>query len=518
MPKTEQVEWEDVQGLVLDGLLGLPHAAYMLWRCGAENDIAATEAKAWLNGLADRVIRAADHDGSGLRSVSWRRPTDLNDLKRSLDRAGNPDGGKHEPGRVGAINLALTARGLMKFGAEDTELSQFALQFREGMAPRPLPGSAVSRRSNLLGDIGKNSPERWEWGGWNCEIIHGVLLLFADSKASLEALIDEEAAAMPGAVDRIRTLYGRIHADRREHFGFKDGISQPVIEGTPRADRLKRDNPKEARISVVKPGEFVLGYRNERGDPATFSHAAGKRDLARNGTYLVFRQLEQNVPRFNEFLLDAATCVFKTQQPCQSQLDWVASRLIGRMRSGEPLVPRGADSRWDAGDDGGVDEGSDRNDFLYHFEDRFGLACPIGAHIRRANPRDALDPDPNTALRLSKMHRIIRRGRIYGDRLFAAGAETAGRPDDPRGLNFICLNANISDQFEMVQHSWLNRTNFGGLHHESDPTSHYPDGGTTMTIQHRPANMRIPVPQLVTVRGGAYFFLPGIAALRSLAR
>jgi deferrochelatase/peroxidase EfeB len=231
----------------------------------------------------------------------------------------------------------------------------------------------------------------------------------------------------------------------------------------------------------------------------------------------VFRQLEQNVPRFNEFLLDIAKCVHDTQQPDQNQLDWVASRLIGRTPKGEPLVPRGADSQWDAGDDNDVDSGSDRNDFLYHFEDRFGLACPIGAHIRRANPRDALDPDPNTALRLSKMHRILRRGRIYGDRLFAADGEAAGKPDDPRGLNFICLNADIADQFEMVQHSWLNRTYFGGLHHESDPVSHYPDGGTTMTIQHRPANIRIRVPQLVRVRGGAYFFLPGIAALHSLA-
>jgi Dyp-type peroxidase family len=330
-------------------------------------------------------------------------------------------------------------------------------------------------------------------------------------------LIDEEEASMPGAIDRIRTLYGRIYIDRREHFGFKDGISQPVIEGTRRADRLNRSNPKEARISVVKPGEFVLGYLNERGTRTTFSNAPMARDLGRNGSYLVFRQLAQNVQRFNEFLLDTARRVYSTQQPHQHQLDWVASRLVGRTPKGEPMVPRDADSRPDAGDDSGDGNNNDRNDFLYHFEDRFGLACPIGAHIRRANPRDALDPDPDTALRLSKMHRIIRRGRIYGDRLFAAEGEAAGKPDDPRGLNFICLNADIADQFEMVQHSWLNRTHFGGLHHESDPLSHYPDGGTTMTIQHRPGNMRVSVPQCVRVRGGAYFFLPGIAALRSLA-
>jgi Dyp-type peroxidase family len=507
MGKMEPVEWEDVQGLLRDGLLGLPYAAYILWRCGPENVPAATEAKAWLKGLADRVIRAGDDD---LTNVPFRRPRSLKALRRSLEEG--------EPGGVGVVNLALTAQGLRKFGVEDPELAQFGSEFREGMAPTPPPGSRPSRRSNLLGDIGNNSPEHWEWGGWNCEIIHGVLLLYADSKASLQALIDEEAASMQGAVDRIRTLDGRIPIDRREHFGFKDGISQPVIEGTRRADHLNRFNPKEARISVVKPGEFVLGYLNERGTRTTFSNAPTARDLGRNGTYLVFRQLAQNVQRFNEFVLDTARRVYDTQQPHQNQLDWVASRLIGRTPKGEPLVPRDADSRPDAGDDSDDDNGGDRNDFLYYFEDRFGLACPMGAHIRRANPRDALDPDPNTALRLSKMHRIIRRGRIYGDRLFAAEGEAAGKPDDPRGLNFICLNADIADQFEMVQHSWLNRTYFVGLHHETDPISHYPDGGTTMTIQHRPANIRVQVPQLVRVRGGAYFFLPGIAALRSLAR
>jgi Dyp-type peroxidase family len=505
----EQVEWEDVQGLLLDGLRELPHAAYILWRCEPENVPATTEAKAWLKGLADRVIRAGDDDAAGLTNVSSRRPRSLKALRRSMEEA---------PNGVGAVNLALTARGMIKFGVEDPELARFATEFREGMAPPPSSESHASRRSNLLGDIGNNSPERWEWGGWNCEIIHGVLLLYADSKASLQALIDEEAASMPGAVDRIRTLNGRIHPDGREHFGFKDGISQPVIEGTRRADRLIRCNPKEARISVVKPGEFVLGYLNERGARTTFSRGPTARNLGRNGTYLVFRQLEQNVPRFNEFILDAAKRVHNTRQPDQNQLYWVASRLIGRTPNGEPLIPRGANSRPDGVDDRGDDNGNDRNDFLYHFEDRFGLACPIGAHIRRANPRDALDPDPDTALRLSKMHRIIRRGRIYGDRLFAAEGEAAGKPDDPRGLNFIGLNADLADQFEMVQHSWLNRTHFGGLHHETDPISHYPDGGTTMTIQHRPANIRIDVPQFVRVRGGAYFFLPGVAALRSLAR
>ena len=249
----------------------------------------------------------------------------------------------------------------------------------------------------------------------------------------------------------------------------------------------------------------MLGYLNERNARMKFS-GAHERDLGRNGTYLVFRQLEQDVPAFNAFISDTIKLLCGTVNVDPQAKELVAARLIGRYRSGEPLVPPAADSR------GRPEE---RNDFLYHFEDRFGLACPIGAHIRRANPRDdALGPDPDTALRLSKMHRIIRRGRLYGERLDPSAKNEASR----RGLYFICLNADIAGQFEMVQHSWMNGAHFNGLHHETDCMSHYPPSDGTMTIQHRPTNMRIPVPKFVTVRGGAYFFLPGVRALQSLAQ
>lgn len=226
----------------------------------------------------------------------------------------------------------------------------------------------------------------------------------------------------------------------------------------------------------------------------------------RNGTYLVFRQLEQHVDAFDKFISKTAELIYGTADPDHKES--VAARLLGRHRSGVPLIRPSADSR--------CADPNTRNDFLYYFEDPFGLSCPIGAHIRRANPRDALGQAPDTALRLSKMHRIIRRGRIYGERQ-TADAETQAQPSDPRGLHFICLNADIAGQFEMVQHTWLNDTHFNGLDHETDPISHYRVGADTMTFQHRPTNLRIKIPKLVTVRGGAYFFLPGIRALCSLA-
>ena len=136
------------------------------------------------------------------------------------------------------------------------------------------------------------------------------------------------------------------------------------------------------------------------------------------------------------------------------------------------------------------------------------MACPVGAHIRRANPRDIIGPDPDTALRLSKMHRIIRRGRPYGPR------RGEGKPDARRGIAFIALNADIAGQFEMIQHSWLNNPNFGGLYAGCDPIGHVTHPDDEFAVQQRPANLHVRKPRpFVTVRGGAYFFLPGLRAL-----
>jgi deferrochelatase/peroxidase EfeB len=119
-------------------------------------------------------------------------------------------------------------------------------------------------------------------------------------------------------------LKGQLDNDSKEHFGFTDGISQPIIEGTSEASRK---SPKERRILVVKPGEFVLGYLGERGDRVGYSSAAdpkaamkeGSRDLARNGSYLVFRQLEQDVRAFR-LAMSATAKLMHGKSP-----EWVAA-------------------------------------------------------------------------------------------------------------------------------------------------------------------------------------------------
>jgi Dyp-type peroxidase family len=480
---------EKVQRLVLSGYPKLPFSAYLFWHF-VPGEVDA--AKRWLGWLADRLTRATSR------------------------------------GDEQAINLALTAHGLEHLRVSDKVLNSFSLEFLEGMAPRPTGATKFPRRSNILGDLGDSSPEFWEWGGWKASRdIDGILLLYAADEPRLQALVNAEIKTMAGVEPALRqngepfVIDGRIYEDRKEHFGFTDGISQPVIEGSPKADRngtkrnrnsgdaehSKKMTPDERRILLVKPGEFVLGYKNERRISVSNGTKDGKspepRDIRRNGTYLVFRQLEQDVPAFNAFVEKAAERVYgRADQPAQEK---IASQLVGRTREGHPLVP--IDRPPDA---------APRNDFLYHFEDRFGVACPIGAHIRRANPRDTIGPDADTALRLSKMHRIIRRGRLYGERFDPAKGNPADQQTG-RGISFIALNADIAGQFEMIQHSWLNNTHFGGLYAGADPLGHFSCAGDVVAIQHRPTNHYIDRPRpFVRVRGGAYFFLPGIEAVRAM--
>lgn len=486
----EKVEWDDVQRLVLSGYPRLPFSAYLFWHF-VPGDVSA--AKRWLGALAGRLTCAT------------------------------------ERGDQQAIHVAITANGLKSLQVSAGILNSFSVEFLEGMAPQPTAGG-LSRRSNILGDLGDSSPRFWEWGGWTKDPeIDGLLLLYAHDKPSLAALVAAEIDAMRGAAQpalqrdgKNLMIEGYVSDDRKEHFGFKDGISQPVIEGSPKANRKGKkwwrnadpDDGKELTreekyIHLVKPGEFVLGYENERRTSITNAYppedtkTTGAQDIRRNGSYLVFRQLEQDVSAFNDFVAQSAKLVYGNDD--DTAKGEIAARLVGRTRDGHPLGPMN-----------GSQGEPPRNDFLYYFEDRFGMACPIGAHIRRANPRDTIGPDADTALRLSKMHRIIRRGRPYGE-----GISASDKPADQRGsrgISFIALNADIAGQFEMIQHSWLNNMHFGGLHAGVDPFGHLSCPGDVIVIQDRPTNHYIGRPRpFVRVRGGAYFFLPGIAAVRALA-
>jgi Dyp-type peroxidase family len=227
--------------------------------------------------------------------------------------------------------------------------------------------------------------------------------------------------------------------------------------------------------------------------------SSGWRDLGRNGSYLVFRQLSQDVARFWNFVDTVARANGAGDPDARVRL---AAKMVGRWPSGAPLV-KSPDR-----DDPSLKRD---NNFSYAASDPHGFACPIGAHIRRCNPRDSLGDDPDMARAAANRHRLLRRGRLYGDRI----ADPLVDDGQERGLHFICLNADIERQFEFVQQTWINNPMFGGVNGEVDPLMGTQDGRGTYTIPEDPLRTRIHgVPRFVHVKGGAYFFLPGMAALR----
>jgi Dyp-type peroxidase family len=396
----------------------------------------------------------------------------------------------------------------------------FAQEFVEGMA-------GTTHRSRILGDHGDSSPERWRWGGPASEPVDILLMLYIVDLAALQKLVDRRTELLLShGLHVIERLDSLTLPGRKEHFGFREGIAQPGVEGY---------SLDTAPGNTVAAGEFLFGYRNGHGqyadrptlpsdqDPEALLPAAAdnpsRRDLAMNGSYLVFRQLSQDVHAFWNYIATAAPALFPGNQidACVT----LASKMVGRWPSGAPLVNAPRFDRPELADD---------NAFLYvRSGDSDGLKCPIGSHIRRSNPRDALDPHPGSdrSIEVGNRHRIIRRGRAYGPP--AAGSmdprDIIGQAGDgqERGLHFICFNTHIDRQFEFVQHTWTNNPKFDGLYEDDDPIvgdrggASQPTGGS-FTIQHEPVRKRVTgMPRFVTTRGGGYFFMPGIKAVRYLS-
>jgi Dyp-type peroxidase family len=457
-------ELADIQGLFARGYGNLRAAAFLL--LGIED---AAAARRWLGEVAVGVTSAE------------ARP------------AGH------------AVNLAFTSAGLARLGLPGDAVEMFSNEFVTGMT--------TPHRSRILGDLGDNAPERWEWGSPSGPQIDIALLLYAVDDAGLQRLEEAQTRSLTSGGLVLRHRLGTSDLDDFEPFGFRDGISQPFVEG------LSKSGPPER---TVRAGEFVLGYPNEYGlytdrplidetesvlprDP----QGSGRADLGRNGSYLVVRQLRQDVPGFWHYV-DGATRLRDGSSDPHARVR-LAAKMVGRWPSGAPLVlaPDADDPTL-----------GDANDFAYHDLDPRGARCPVGAHIRRSHPRDSLDPNPGSgdSWKINRRHRILRRGREYGTSL-AIEEALAGGDTSERGLNFMCLNANIQRQFEFINHTWLNNPKFDRLYDDADPiTAPSAPFGGTFTIPTGGVRSRVTsVPRFVSVRGGAYFFMPGLAALRYLA-
>ncbi len=415
------------------------------------------------------------------------------------------------------VHIAFTHNGLRRLGCPQSVLDGFSNEFRFGMT--------TAHRSRVLGDTGASDPAAWDWGGPSVPV-DAVLMIYARDDTALADQVDAlQLDLFSGAVRVLDALETTWLPGGKEHFGFSDGISTPPMEGLSKAS---------GDDSAIKPGEFVLGYENEYGritprplvDPRLDPYerlpedieGSGKRDLGRNGTYLVFRQMSQDVPRFWQSVEEAANAN-GTNDPVK-----LAAKMVGRWPGGAPLTL--APDRDDP-------DFARATRFLYHGKDREGRGCPLGAHIRRTNPRDALEPQPGTAdsLAVNKRHQLLRRGRTYGapivETMDPADILASDADDGERGLHFICLCANIARQFEFVQGSWVNNPQFDGLVDDVDPLigrrgrftgEANADPRATFTMPEGGSRRRIhDLPDFVTIRGGAYFFLPGIRALKFIA-
>jgi Dyp-type peroxidase family len=376
------------------------------------------------------------------------------------------------------VTVAFTWNGLRALGVDEASLATFPEEFKQGMVAR----------AEMLGDTGENDPKNWV-GGLASPDLHAIVILFARDAAEHrrcqlehENLIAQcEGVEVLSALDLQATPpFDYAH----DHFGYRDRLSQPIIEGT-------GETPTPGSGAPLKPGEFILGYSDEAG-PGT--KLPQPEILSRNGSYMAYRRLQEHVGRFRDFLGQHG----KTAE----ERELVAAKLMGRWRSGAPLVL--------APDKDDPALGADlqrNNDFTYKDMDPRGYAVPLGAHIRRMNPRD-------TAANMNR-RRMIRRGATYGPHL----AEDAPEDGAERGIAAFVICASLIRQFEFAQNVWVNDRNFHELGNERDPIIGSQDGTFEFKIPRRPIRKKITgLPAFTTVRGGAYFFLPGIKALRYLAR
>ncbi len=495
--KSNELDYSDIQGLVRFGYGKMKEATYALLRV---KDAAA--ARAWL------------------RSAKITNAVAMN------------------PPPPTALQIAFTAPGLAALGVDTSVIANFSSEFLAGMTEES--------RSRRLGDVEANAPEKWDWGYPPNESPHLLVMFFAEP-GRLQNLIDEAKSDLWHQAFAEQRWLGTENLDGIEPFGFADGISQPRI------DWARERDPSESQLdysNIAALGEFLLGYPNEykkytdrplleanaaSADLLPAEDAPDKKDLGRNGTYLVIRQLRQDVRGFWQFL-------HQTAGGDQAEAEKLGAAMVGRTRAGDPLVPIQSQAIPGIGPD---PEEVRQNQFTFA-ENTDGARCPFGAHVHRANPRNADFPNHPGLLKkflimigfgpkgfrddlmsAVRFHRILRRGREYGPELLPENALGLAPPNEPeRGLHFICLNANISRQFEFLQNAWLASTKFSGLTNESDPLL-----GTRAAIPGCPVtdnftrpiqgNLRARIsglPQFVTVRGGAYFFLPSLRALRYFAK
>ncbi len=478
----DKLESGQIQSLVFGGLGFLPLGVCMLIDLGGDQD----KSIEWLRGIKPYIAFG--------------------------------DGRKYKNDAV--ISLAISADATRKLGLDAAAVETFPPAFVDGMTS---PG-----REQILGDPGIEERRKiWHWGATRAPDI--TLLIYAKDAPALTRLrkIMERMCKVAGHT-LVKTIplapIPNDKAKRTEPFGFLDGVSQPLIKGSFKAAKAARDTDP---LHLVEPGEFVLGYPDNRGNLPPSPHLAAAldaeqylsigdgqwdfdapiecvpRDLGRNGSFLVIRQIEQHVKAFDTYCAGASKALEdRFGNDVNVSAEFVGAKMIGRWKDGSSII------RWpyqSATNFYGAAKAPD-NEFLLGAEDPEGTRCPFGAHVRRANPRDSLNPGSEQQIAISNRHRILRVGRVY---------EENGK----QGLLFMCLNGDIERQFEFIQQTWALSSHFHGLDGEADPilAANGPNSRYTVPNRAGPVQLKA-MPNFVTTRGGGYYFLPGKRFIDYLAQ
>jgi Dyp-type peroxidase family len=549
-PRTSNtIESANVQSLVFSGQGRLPYVHYLFVSLPAQ----AQDLQAWLSLLlgqwvelgaekVDRLVRLA---GVECRQNRCRLQTSFaisfGDRSPSVTARAEAGGGQQS---LRSVFLALTAAGFEAAAASKGN-SDNALRDVLDSFPHPFKAGMASRAA-ILGDYHESDPGNWRWVDGPNSPVHAGLMLYGDTETGLSDLTATHLALLEVLGGNLVSEQVSALVDGRidiEPFGFKDGISQPVMRGT------RKFATGAWSGDIVEPGEFLFGYRNSIDhfpvsptapstadshddlpalDPAALSRYPDfqardlndrLRDFGRNGTFLVVRQLAQDVDGFRAFTEQQARLLagLEAADPNQTahyhgldravsnavDAEWVAAKMVGRWRDGRPLV------QFPTLTDQVSYRGKDLNAFDYGTQDPIGLSCPFGAHIRRANPRDSKEPGDPRELNITNRHRIIRRGRAYWQSEATGTAET--------GLMFLAFCTDLERQFEFIQQTWLNAPAFHGLQDEVDPLIGTGAGSNNFTIPTPSGPIKLQnLSTHVTTKAGGYFFLPGLAAFRFL--
>jgi Dyp-type peroxidase family len=501
---------------------------------------------------------------SGRKFVNALMPEITTALRWRSERSTKPAGRAPVPRPDVAVNIAFSWYGLVALGIPVRTLRGMPDEFIDGMIAR----------APMLGDdfSGRNWMESWDpvWRATqdvrltDPDTVHVLITLSARMRPDGTAVPDldvktQSIEALCRAIGGVRILPGHGHPQQqpparyqelsaityrkkdgtvgalpKEHFGFTDALGDPVFEGDGSDESEIEGNGAVDGTGKWRPlatGEFLLGYPDEAQE---IPSAGMPLNFSRNGTFMAYRKLHQNVRAFNTFLTETSVpfgAVFGISDPADA-LETLKAKIAGRWSDGVPLALAPTADEWRAFNRKYPDVSPEADPAGYrargravirftYGHDKQGLRCPVTSHMRRVNTRDGMAPTGKEGSVLNNRRRILRRGLPYGD-------PSPGAPDTvEHGIVMLVVCANLFRQFEFVQQQWINYGLDANAGNDTDPLvgNHSPGSETSpkakFVIPSDPKTGRPPfiiegIPQFVETRGGEYFFVPSMTALRMI--